>query len=71
MWLRSKLHSLGWVTDMSNYPDGMTSAHWAYLDGEPDSQESECECDLAGTDYCTCDSQEMTAEDIALEGAGL
>jgi len=56
---------------MSNYPDGMTSAHWAYLDGEPDSQESECECDLAGTDYCTCDSQEMTAEDIALEGAGL
>ena len=48
---------------MSNYPDGMTSAHWDYLDGEP-----ECECD---DDDCTCDSQEMTAEDIALEGAGL
>ena len=63
MWLRSKLHSLGWVTDMSNYPDGMTGAHWAYLDGEP-----ECECD---EDDCTCDRQELTAEDIALENAGL
>ena len=29
------------------------------------------ECDLAGTDWCTCDSQEMTAEEIAIEGAGL
>ena len=47
---------------MSNYPDGMTRAHWAYLVGEP-----ECECD---EDDCTCDRQ-MTAEDIALEGAGL
>ena len=50
---------------MSNYPDGMTSAHWAYLDGEP---ECECECD---EDDCTCDRQELTAEDIALENAGL
>jgi hypothetical protein len=48
---------------MSNYPDGMTGAHWAYLDGEP-----ECECD---EDDCTCDRQELTAEDIALENAGL
>ena len=52
---------------MSNYPDGMTSAHWAYLDGEP-----ECECDEdEDEDDCTCDRQELTAEDIALENAGL
>ena len=48
---------------MSNYPDGMTSRHWAYLDGG-----TECECD---EDDCTCDRQELTAEDIALENAGL
>ena len=36
------------------------------LDFEP-----RCEYDLAGTDYCTCNSQEMTDEDIALENAGL
>ena len=29
------------------------------------------QCDLAGTDWCTCDSQEMTVEEIAIEGAGL
>jgi hypothetical protein len=47
---------------MSNYPDGMTARHWAYLDGD------ECEeCE----DDCTCDRQELTAEDIALENAGL
>ena len=49
---------------MSNSPDGMTGAHWAYLDGGP-----ECECD--DDDDCTCDRQELTAEDIALENAGL
>ena len=49
---------------MSNYPDGMTSAHWAYLDGGP-----ECECD-EDEDDCTCD-RELTVEDIALEKAGL
>ena len=48
---------------MSNYPDGMTSAHWAYLDGGP-----ECECD-EDEDDCTC--EELTLEDIALEKAGL
>ena len=49
---------------MSNYPDGMTIRDWAYLDGGP-----ECECD--DDDDCTCDRQELTAEDIALENAGL
>ena len=49
---------------MSNYPDGMTSAHWAHLDGGP-----ECECD-EDEDDCTCD-RELTVEDIALEKAGL
>ena len=47
---------------MSNYPDGMTRAHWAHLDSEP-----ECACE----DDCTCDHQTLTAEDIALENAGL
>ena len=51
---------------MSNYPDGMTARHWAYLDGGP-----ECECDDDDDDDCTCDRQELTAEDIALENAGL
>ena len=62
---RSTKHSIGGLIDMSNYPDGMTRAHWAYLDGEP-----ECECD-EDEDDCTCDRQQMTAEDIALENAGL
>lgn len=45
---------------MSNYPDGMTSRDWAYLDGD---ECEECEND------CTC--EELTAGDIALENAGL
>jgi len=39
MWLRSTQHSLGWVTDMSNYPDGMTSRDWAHLDGDEHHEE--------------------------------
>ena len=82
---------------MSNYPDGMTSAHWAYLDGHSSGcEETHYICrmcnhiwsrDEASTpanqcidcnnpcnpryDECVCDRYEITAEDIALEKAGL
>ena len=79
---------------MSNYPDGMTSRHWEYLDGNPDmgdehhddcphnegfqgiNNANECYCgNVIGEDDCecdcTCELREMTADDIAIEGAGL
>ena len=57
---------------MSNYPDGMRSRDWAYIDGDehheqcPQHEDSDCD-----ESDCKCDQYELTAGDIALENAGL
>ena len=54
-----------------NYPDGMTSRDWAYLDGgdhhEQCPQHEDSDCD----GQCECDQYVITDGDIALERAGL
>jgi hypothetical protein len=98
--ISSRLRRIGDTKEiMSNYPDGMTSAHWKHL--EPFGHDSKCEeshyicrmcnhiwskaevtapvnqcpdCDTPCNpryEECVCDRYEITAEDIALEKAGL
>jgi hypothetical protein len=54
---------------MSNYPDGMTSRDWAYLDGG--DHHEDCLQYENFTEDCNCDTLYPSKEDIELEKLGL
>ena len=55
------------VFEMSNYPDGMTSRDWAYLDGEEHPED----CPQYKDYDMDCECETLSKYDIELERLGL